>query len=451
MAAVPPPAGSRTPQLPYPPPAVGWYATILLAFLYWLSILDRQIISLLIDPIKRDLGITDVQFGMLQGLAFLISFTLFGFIFGALADRADRRRLIYIGMTVWSLASAACGLAQNFWHLLLARAGLGAGEAALSPSATSMISDLFPREKLTTAMSVYSIGATVGSGTALMVGGAIVYYASKLGDVVLPVIGHVNTWQIVFLLVSLPGIAVAFLVFTIPEPARRGRKESVQKQSWRSAYANLFRFIKSRPRFFLCHYVGFTFATAALTGCSGWFPVHMVRSFGWDESRVGVTLGMILMAAGIIGKLTTGWVVDAMYKRGYRDAQLRWYAGCLLVATPFAVVATTSGNPWIFLAGIGTFQILATSMPACALTALNLVTPNEMRGTGVTVFTTIVALLGTSIGSVLVPIFSKHLYGSEAAIGAGMATLIGVAAPIGAVILALGLKAMREAMAEAER
>jgi len=448
------PANNLAPASPYPAPAVGWYATILLAFLYWLSILDRQIISLLVDPIKKDLGITDVQYGMLNGLAFLLSFTLFGFIFGALADRADRRRLIYIGMTIWSLASAFCGLAQNFWHLVLARSGLGAGEAALSPAATSMITDLFPRERLTTAMAVYSIGATVGSGTALMVGGAIVYLVTRLGDITLPFIGHVSTWQLVFLAVSIPGILIAFSVFSIPEPARRNRSsstEELQKQSWGSAYANLFRFIKAKPRFFLCHYVGFTFATAALTGCASWYPVHMMRSFGWSQSRVGLTLGVMLMAAGLIGKLMTGWVVDAMYKRGRRDAQLRWYAACLLVGTPFAIIATTNSNPWVFLGGIGIFQIMATPMPACALTALNLVTPNELRGTGVTVFNTVAALLGTSLGSVLVPFLSQHVYGSESAIGAGMATLIGVACPVGAIVLAAGFNAMREAMADAER
>lgn len=451
MSEIPSSAGIRPPVPPYPAPAVGWYATVLLAFLYWLSVLDRQIIALLVDPIKTDLGISDVQFGMLQGLAFLLSFTLFGFIFGALADRVDRRRLIYIGMTVWSLASALCGLAQNFWHLVAARAGLGAGEAALSPSATSMISDLFPRERLTTAMAVYSIGATVGSGTALMVGGAIIYYVASMGDIVLPLIGHVSTWQLVFLVVSVPGLLIAFAVFSFPEPVRRGRSGVQQKQSWASAYSNLFGFIRSKPRFFLCHYAGFTLATAALTGCTGWYPVHMMRAFGWSEGRVGLVLGMSMMAAGIIGKLMTGWVVDAMYKRGYRDAQMRWYAGCLVVATPFAIVGALNANPWIFLAGIGIFQILATSMPACAMTALNLVTPNEMRGTGVTVFTTLAALLGTSIGSVLVPLLSRHVYGSEAAIGAGMATLIGIACPLAAIVLALGFKAMRAAMADAER
>jgi MFS family permease len=436
---------------PYPSPAVGWYATILLALLYWMSVLDRYIISLLVDPIKHDLGLTDVQFGMLQGLAFLLSFTLFGFMFGALADRVDRRRLVFIGMTIWSMATALCGFAQSFWHLLLGRAGLGAGEAALSPCATSMISDLFPRERLTSAMAVYSIGATVGSGTALMVGGAIVYYATTLGDVVLPVVGHVSTWQVVFLIVGVPGLLLAFTVFTIPEPVRRGQSQALAPgRSWRSAYFELFRFIKSRARFFLCHYLGFTLATAALTGGVGWYPVHMIRSFGWSEGRIGLILGMTLMTAGIAGKLITGWVVDKMYQRGYRDAQLRWYAGCLLLAAPFGVIATTSGNPWIFLGGIGLFVTLATSMPACAMTALNLVTPNELRGTGITVFTTLAALLGASAGAVIIPFAAEQVFHSESAIGLGMACLIGVCCPLGAAVLACGFRPMRDAMAQAE-
>ncbi len=155
----------------YPSPAVGWYGVVILGFLYWVAMLDRFIISLLVEPIKADLGISDVQFGLLQGLALLISLTAFGFVFGALADKSSRRRLIFIGVTVWSFATAACGLAQNFWHLLLARVTLGAGEASLSPCATSMISDLFPKERLTMAISVYSLGASIGSGSALILGG----------------------------------------------------------------------------------------------------------------------------------------------------------------------------------------------------------------------------------------------------------------------------------------
>ncbi len=440
------------PTAPFPPPAVGWYATITLAFLYWMSVLDRYIIALMVDPIKADLGITDTQLGILQGLAFMVSFTIFGFVFGALADRKDRRRLIYIGVTIWSFASAACGTAQNFWHFLFARAGLGAGEASLNPSATSMISDLFPREKLTSAMAVYSIGASVGGGTAFMVGGAVIYYVSSLGDIVLPGIGQIATWQAVFFIVGLSSLPFAFLVFTFPEPVRRGRKEeSTRKSSWRDIYAEYFRFMASHAKFFTCHYLGFTLSALVVVGCVAWYPVHMIRHFGWNEGQVGFYLGMILLLGGIFGKLACGWLVDAMYRKGHRDGQLRWFAFSLLIAAPTGVVATTSGNPWVFLVLIGLFGILTTTMHACAITALNLVTPNQFRGTGVAVFTTLVGLAGGSLGMVLVPGVSDFVYGSEAAIGLAMATVIGVVCPIAALVLALGCKPMRLAMEEIER
>lgn len=441
-------SGRPVAEEPYPSPAVGWYATLVLAFLYWMSLLDRFIISLMIDPIKADLGLTDVQLGVIQGIAFLVSFVVFGFIFGALADWKDRRRLIFIGVTVWSLATAACGLAQNFWHMLVARAGLGAGEASLNPCATSMISDLFPRERLTSAMAVYSLGSTIGSGTALMLGGTIIYWVSSLGDIVLPVIGQVATWQAVFFIVGLPGLLLALVVFTIPEPVRRGRAESVPVgRSWLSAYTGLYRFVKSRSRFFLAHYTGFTLAAGVVNGCVAWYAVHMSRSFGWSSGRIGLYLGMVLLIGGIIGKLASGWSVDAMYRRGYRDAQLRWYAGCLLLAAPTGIVATTSANPWIFLALIGVFAMLVTPMHACAMASLNMVTPNQLRGTGVAVYTTIAGLLGGSLGTVLIPMISQEVFGTESAIGLGMATLIGVSCPLGALFLATGFRAMREAMA----
>lgn len=435
----------------YPAPVVGWYATGILAFLFWLSMLDRFIISLLIEPIKADLGLTDVQFGLLQGMAFVVSFTVFGFVFGALADRKDRRRLIFIGVTFWSLASAACGLAHNFWHLLVARVGLGAGEASLNPCATSMIADLFPRDKMTSAMALYSIGATIGGGTAFMIGGALIVWVTSLGDIVLPVLGHIEMWQAVFFIVGLSSLPFVFLIFTIPEPVRRGRSAVLPtNSSWRSVYADLFIFIRLHPRFFLSHYVGFTISAAAVSGCLAWYPVHMMRAYDWGAGRIGLFLGLTIMAAGIIGKVICGVFVDSMYRRGYRDAQLRWYAGSLLLAAPMGVIATTSGNPWVFLVMIGMFVILNTSMQACALTALNLVTPNQLRGAGVAVFSTMAGLIGGSSGTVLVPMVSDYVYGGEANIGLGMATVIGIACPLGAFVLSRGLKAMRGAMAEAE-
>lgn len=442
----------RAAEAPFPAPAVGWYATIMLAFLYWLSILDRFIISLLVDPIKADLGLSDVQFGMLHGIAFVLTFTLFGMVFGALADQVNRRRLIYIGVSVWSLATAACGLAQNFWHLLLARVGVGTGEAALNPCATSMIADLFPRERLTSAMAVYSIGSTVGAGTALMVGGAIVDWVSSLGEIRLPLVGPIQPWQAVFFIVGIPGSLFALSIFSVPEPLRRGQRALGQdSRSWYHAYLELLAFMRRRPRFFLSHYGGFTLAAAVITGNGSWFPVHMSRAYGWSAGRLGLVLGLTLMAAGIIGKLTCGRLVDAMYRRGHRDAQLRWYAGCLALGTPIGLVATTSADPYVFLVGIGLFMVLIAPMPACALTALNLVTPNELRGTSVATWTTVSGMIGGSAGPLVIAALSEHVYSGEpGSIGLGMATQIAICCPGAAAFLFLGLRSMREAMAQAE-
>ncbi len=450
-AEVAPISGSNA---PYPAPAVGWYATILLAFLYWFSILDRFIISLLVDPIKRDMAISDVQFGLLHGFAFAITYALFGLVAGTLADRVSRRWVIFASVSIWSLATAACGMAVQFWQLLLARVGVGAGEAGLNPSATSMLADLFPRDRLTSAMAVYTIGATVGSGTAYLLGGLIVGLVSQVPSYHLPLVGEIRSWQAVFFILGIPGILLSFAIFTVPEPVRRNLgRQRAHTPLWRGvvlAYRELLTFIKSKLRFFLCHYSGFGIASAVISGAGAWYPAHMGRTFGWGASEIGLTLGLAIVIGGITGKLLCGHMVDAMYRRGFRDAQFRWYAACLLVATPIGILATTSDNPWIFLIGIAVFLMLLSPVAACYAAALNLVTPNDLRGTGMAFFASTAGLLGMGSGPILIAAASDYLYGGPADIGLGMATVFGIGCPLAAVLLALGFRAMRDAMAEAE-
>lgn len=447
-------SASHAAAVPYPAPAVGWYATIVLAFLYWLSILDRFIISLLVDPIKRDMGISDVQFGLLHGFAFAITYALFGLLAGALADRFSRRWVIFVSVSVWSLATAACGMAQNFWHMLVARVGVGAGEAGLNPSATSMLSDLFPRDRLTSALAVYSIGATVGSGTAYLFGGLIVDLVSRVEFFTLPVVGQVRSWQAVFFIVGLPGALLSLIIFTLPEPVRRNRAGVQQSgRFWQGVYGSyreFIRFIRSRPGFFLCHYSGFAVASAIVSGGGAWYPAHMGRTFGWSAGKIGLTLGVTLVVAGICGKLICGHFVDAMYRRGYRDAQLRWYASCLVIATPIGIIATTSGNPWVFLAGIGALLALLSPLPACYSASLNLVTPNELRGTGIAFFAATAGMLGLGGGPFLIAVISDTVFSGPSAIGKGMAATIALCGPLAAALLALGCRPMRQAMLEEE-
>ncbi len=441
--------------VPFPPPAVGWYATIMLAVLYWLSILDRFIIALVVDPIKEDLGITDVQFGFLHGGAFAVAFALFGLMAGVLADRFSRRWIIFAGVTVWSLATAACGLAQSFWHMLMARVGVGAGEAVLNPCATSMISDLFPRERITSAMAVYAIGATLGSGCAYLIGGLIVSWVAQSPTFALPLIGEVRSWQAVFFIVGIPGTFLGLLLFTVPEPVRRGLRAGVVLPAFSlggalGSYATLVRFMRTRGRFFLFHYAGFGLASMVVAGSGTWFPAHMGRNFGWGASQIGLTLGVTLVVAGIVGKLICGFAVDALYRRGYRDAQNRWYAGSLLAGLPFGLMALTSDNPWVFLVGIGIFLAFTAPLPACCNAALNMVTPNQLRGSGVAFFAATGGLIGAATGPILMAMASDLIFGGDTSIGLGIATVMAFCCPVGALMLAFSLRPMREAAVEAE-
>ncbi|MBL4826581.1 MAG: MFS transporter [Spongiibacteraceae bacterium] len=439
-------------QSNFPSSSVAWRTTIILSALYWLSILDRFIIALLVDPIKRDLNISDVQFSLLQGLAFAVTYAVFGLFAGVLADRANRRWIIFLSVSAWSLATAACGLAQTFIQLLLARVGVGIGEAGLNPSATSMLADLFPRDRLTSGMAVYTLGATIGSGMAYLLGGLIVDLIAASDTIVLPIIGELRSWQSVFFIVGIPGAALSLIIFTIPEPTRRGGRSNLpakqKKPSLLLAYKNLLVFMKPHWRFFLCHYSGFAVASMVLTSGAMWYPAHMGRTFGWEAGQIGLSLGLILMAAGITGKLLGAYIMDNMYRRGIHDAQIRWYAICLLIATPLGILATTTDNPLIFMPSIGLFLLLLAPMPACSSAALNLVTPNELRGTGMAFFAVTAGLLGSASGPIVVAVISDHLYDSS--LGLALATIIAICCPLAAAILALGCRPMRKSVAIAE-
>jgi MFS family permease len=434
-------------QTQYPTRAVAWYATGVLAFMYWLSTIDRYIITLLVAPIKHDLQITDVQFGVLNGFAFAVTFCVLGLIAGALADRFSRRCVIFGGVFIWSMATAACGVASSFLYLLLARVGVGAGEATLTPSATSMLTDLFPRDRLTSAIALYAIGSTVGFGCAYLLGGLIVGAVLQSDMTLLPVVGPVRSWQAVFLIVGAAGALLSLLIFTVPEPLRRGLTSEAQiHQLWRNAYTRILGFMSSHRRFFGYHYAGFTIVTGVISGCAVWYPAHMSRSFGWEPAQIGLALGLTLGAASTLSQLVCGRGVSLIYRRGFGDAQLRWYAGCLVIATPFGIIATLSAQPWVFIGCLSVFIVLLGSYFACAYSALNLVTPNEIRGTGAALFSATSGLVGGGLGPIVVAAVSDQIFHRESAIGLGMAIVIGVFCPVATLLLALGCRPMREAM-----
>jgi MFS family permease len=255
----------------------------------------------------------------------------------------------------------------------------------------------------------------------------------------------------VFFIVGVPGALISLLMFTVPEPVRRGQRAVTT--SWAfvaSAYRDLIKFIRTQPRFFFSHYAGFGLASLVVTGLGTWYAAFMGRTFGWHFGQIGLALGLIMGGCGIVGPLISGRFIDAMVRRGRQDAQFLWYGVCVAIAAPAGVIALTSKSPLVFIVFITIFQLLTSAINACNNAALSLVTPNALRGTGVAFYSATVGLLGLSLGPLLMGMISDHVFHNEAAIGYGMATVVGIALPLAAVLLLSGRKHMRAAVASAE-
>ena len=211
-------------SISYPNPRYAWYVASLLSFVYVLSYVDRYILSLLIEPIKSSLSLTDFEIGLLIGPAFVILFVTVGLPVGWLIDRKSRTAILSVGIALWSLMTAACGLANSFFSLFIMRVGVGVGETTAAPSAFSLFGDYFPKDTRPRAVALFMLGAPAGAGLTYIIGGQIVEIISESPPWTLPIVGELLAWQSAFLIVGLPGLLVSLAVwFTVREPVRQER------------------------------------------------------------------------------------------------------------------------------------------------------------------------------------------------------------------------------------
>lgn len=201
-----------------------WYVVFICMLAYIFSYVDRQILVLMIEPIKADLNLTDTQFSLLHGLAFSLFYALIGLPIVYLADRFSRPAIISMGIIIWSIATAACGLSKNFIQLFLSRMSVGVGEAVLSPAAYSIFSNLFSKRQLGRAVGVYSIGSFIGGGLAFLVGGYVISLLKGTTLVDIPILGMLRPWQVAFIIVGLPGVLIGIVfALTVRDPERQGQ------------------------------------------------------------------------------------------------------------------------------------------------------------------------------------------------------------------------------------
>lgn len=420
-----------------------WKILPILVLLYALSLLDRQILILMVEPVKRDLGLNDFHISLLHGIGFAILYSVAALPLGWLADRFPRRPIIWLGVTAWGLAAAACGLAQSFWQLIIARSCVGVGEASLSPAAYSMLADLFRPARLALAMSILMIGSCLGNGLAIGLGGTIVSLAEQGGVHYVPLFGELKSWQYVFVITGLPGLFLGMLIFLVKEPKRRNRNK---------AKANLgetFRFIGRNRAFFTSHFVGFGLLSAMGYGLLSWMPAYMMRVHHWTISELSLPLALLVGIGSASGTIVSGTIIDRLFERGRKDAHLRVYAILALGMAIVAAAAFQASSPWLFLALIAPIILTQIIAPAAAA-ALQIVTPNQMRGQVSALFLLVMNGLGLALGPAIVGALTDFVYHDEMMVGMSIATMFMALGPITAITLWMGLKPMRELVEKAE-
>ncbi len=417
-----------------------WYMVVLCMIAYLFSFVDRQIVALLIEPIRADLEISDTQFSLIHGLAFAIFYAVMGLPIARLADTKSRPVIIAIGIAVWSVATAVCGTAKNFWQLFAARMGVGVGEAALSPAAYSMITDAFPKSKLGLALGVYSMGSFLGAGLAYIIGGVAIEMVSKIGIVEVPIIGTIKPWQMTFFIVGLPGLIVAALFYlTVKDPERKGVVEGD------SGYAikDVFAYIGKNKGAFSAHYLGFGLLALVLYALMSWAPAFLLRNYELTTRDVGIYLGTLVLVCNVGGVLSSGWLIDFFTKRGRADAaMLAGVVGGLGAIVPAALFPfMPSLTSTLVVLGIALY--FASFPMATSAAALQLMAPNQMRAQVTALFFLFMNLLGITGGATLVALSTDYLFQDEKAVGFSMAMVACGSALIAVLLMARGLKSFR--------
>jgi MFS family permease len=425
------------------PDRAALYALVVLLLAYILSFIDRNVMAVLVGPIREDFAISDFQYSLLHGFAFSMFYIFLGLPIARIADRGSRKWVITAGVCFWSLMTCLCGLARNFSSLFLARVGVGIGEAALSPPAYSLLSDYFSDSALPRAMAVYTLGITVGGGLAYIIGGAVFEYFTVHGALSLPWFGELRPWQTTFVIVGLPGFVLVILLSLMIEPARKGTQpDNAGGYTVREVGAQLRRHWQAYGSLI----IGVSLLSVLGYGTMAWYPEFLVRSHGMSAAQAGSQFGLIFIVAGSIGTLIGGFSARPLYERGYRDASVRLILLiALLWAGPAALGPQFDDPQWALYAAVPIVFFL-NSYFALAIAALQSITPNRMRAQISAFMLFMTNLFGLAVGPSAVAAITDFVFADDSALAHSLSILPLLVCPLAAVLLALGLKHYRAAL-----
>ena len=370
----------------------------LLAVLFLVSMsnyIDRNVIAVLLEPIKKEFAISDTLLGLLSGFAFAVFYATLGIPVARWADRGNRRVVVTLALTVWSVMTVACGMAQTFVQLVLARIGVGAGEAGALPPAQSLIADYFPPDRRASAIAIFISSATAG------------YLIAFIGGAML--VSHYG-WRTAFVAVGTPGLLLAMLTFrTLKEPRDvigYPVRNATSDESFAGAVKRLFA-----KRAYVWIVVGIALYAFMAYGALIFIPSFMIRSLGISMSQIGATYGSVSATGALLGTVGGGWLAD---KLGSRDARwLAWLpALACSIACPFYIAGFLSGTFGAFLAFSFVAGVLIAAGLPSVFTAMHAVCGSKRRAVAVAVLTFVMSTFGGGLGPLVTGILSDHFAAS---------------------------------------
>lgn len=431
----------------YPAPVIAWYMVSVLFLAHTFSAIDRQILTLLVGPVRADLGLSDFEISLLQGLAFSLLFAIVGIPIARLSDVRNRRMIIACGISFWCLMTAACGLSKTFVQLFLARMGVGVGEASLSPAAASLIADSFPPVKRAMAFSVYHLGYPVGGGLALIIGGLVLQLLEGVDQVSLGWAGEFRSWQLAFIVVGLPGLLLAGLMFTFREPRRQQRVHSAVGES--VPLALVWRHVRQRWRAYGAHLSAVSFLGMLAMGTTIWYPTFLIRTYDFSPSDAGYSYGLVMAVCGAAGILSGGWLSGRISRNGHLDANMR----VMLFAAALKTIPLIIGPLMPTAAGALLCMAIATYLGQVSVgvttAALMEITPNEMRAQLLSIMLFLVNILGLALGATLIASVTDFVFGYDGALRYSISLTSALIAPTIVLILWRGLRHYRACAEEA--
>jgi MFS transporter, Spinster family, sphingosine-1-phosphate transporter len=415
-----------------------WWLVVVLTLAATLGAIDRQIMQLLLVPIKLDLGLSDTQISVLYGLAFSLANVLFLLPAGYLADRANRKTLLLVGVAVWSLMTAACGFATSYIALFFARSGVGFGESVIQPTGVSMLRSAVPHERRGRAFAIYAMAIMLGTALALLIGGWLLHMLQEGALAGTPILGALKPWQAVLVLIGLLGLPLLVLVALTQEPGRPILSTHVAP-----SYRQTLRYLHANRAVFYPLLIFNTAAGMLGLGFGAWVVPLMVRVWHLTIPQIGVTLGLMMLFLPPIGLIVVGWLLDR--------ASLRWqargplYVGlCAIVlitlVTTLAPVWPTLYGCWVLLGGV---MLTSGACLPITNTVIASIAPPENLGRITGIQYILYGIFAGAISATLIAIVSDRFFTGETAIAKSIALMCVVYGTISFVAAAITVKNLK--------